>query len=71
MKGIITTISEELFVVKTEEGEWETHYPLHPSSIKLPPGTIVEFDIIDEFTNPELYEGIGWGDGQEYAIVKK
>ena len=71
MRGILKIIGKDLYVVTTEEGEWETHYPLHPSSIKLPIGSDVEFDIIDEFTNPELYEGIGWGDGQEYAIVKK
>lgn len=27
----------------------------------------VEFNIITEFTNPELYEGIGWGCGETYA----
>jgi hypothetical protein len=27
----------------------------------------VEFEITDEFTHPELYRGVGWGDGIKYA----
>ena len=30
----------------------------------------VEFDIVDEFNNPELFRGIGWGDGIKYAKLK-
>ena len=28
------------------------------------------FDVVDEFTNPELYKDIPWGDGMEYAKLK-
>ena len=30
-------------------------------------GDEVQFKIIDEFNNPELFRGIGWGDGETYA----
>lgn len=30
----------------------------------------VEFLIVDEFTQPELFRGIGWGDGIKYAKLK-
>lgn len=30
-------------------------------------GDKVEFEIVDEFSYPHLYEGIGWGDGLIYA----
>jgi hypothetical protein len=31
----------------------------------------VEFEITDEFTHPELYRGVGWGDGIKYAKLIK
>jgi hypothetical protein len=30
----------------------------------------VEFEIIDEFTHPEYYHGVGWGDGIKMAKLK-
>jgi hypothetical protein len=27
----------------------------------------VEFQVVDEFTHPELYKDIGWGDGEKFA----
>ncbi len=30
-------------------------------------GLIVCFEILDEFTHPELFENVGWGDGIIYA----
>lgn len=30
-------------------------------------GKNVEFEIVDEFTHPELFRGIGWGDGAQFA----
>lgn len=30
-------------------------------------GLAVEFELIDEFTNPQYYENVGWGDGVELA----
>lgn len=33
-------------------------------------GKEVEFEIIDEFTNPDLFKSVGWGDGQRFAKLK-
>ena len=33
------------------------------------PGDTVEFEIIDEFTNPEFFEHVGWGDGVTCAKI--
>lgn len=41
-------------------------YPITPS-FNLFFGKEVEFEITDEFTHPELYRGVGWGDGIKYA----
>jgi len=65
MEGILKKIGQEMFVT-----QGENHYPI-VNSENLEAETIVEFDIIDEFTNPELYEGVGWGDGIKYALIKK
>jgi len=67
MRGILKIIGQELYIIT----ERETQYPIHQSSIKLPPDSFVEFELIDEFTNPEFYEGVGWGDGIKYALIKK
>jgi hypothetical protein len=48
--------------------------PLHPDDIKMVESVDtskltreVEFEIVDEFTHPELYTNVGWGDGIKYA----
>jgi hypothetical protein len=33
------------------------------------PGDLVEFEIIDEFTHPQLFEHVGWGDGITCAKI--
>lgn len=30
-------------------------------------GVEVEFELIDEFSHPQYYENVGWGDGVELA----
>lgn len=48
---------------------WEKQLPLHPKfeSDNLKNDDEIDFEITDEFTHPELYEHIGWGDGISYA----
>jgi len=53
--------------------------PLHPDDVRQieeclfdSPGVVyhsqeVEFEMVDEFTHPELYTNVGWGDGIKYA----
>ncbi len=53
--------------------------PLYPDDVRQieeclfdNPGVVyhsqeVEFEIVDEFTHPELYTNVGWGDGIKYA----
>jgi hypothetical protein len=33
-------------------------------------GKEVEFEIVEEFSHPELFSKIGWGDGQRLAKLK-
>lgn len=45
---------------------------IHPSQIKLAKsmnGTIVEFDLVDEFNHPHMQEIFVWGYGQKYAFL--
>lgn len=67
MKGTIKTIEGNLFCVAMIEG-WETFYPLHPYDIAID-GMEVGFELVDEFTHPHLFGGIGWGDGKNYAKI--
>jgi hypothetical protein len=59
---------------------WEERLPLHPDDESLwmfaelneewkdkLDGKEVDFEIVDEFTHPELYTNVGWGDGIKYA----
>lgn len=56
--------------------------PLHPHDVKqiekdsqifdniearIANNPRVQFEIVDEFTHPHLFEGIGWGDGMPCA----
>lgn len=73
MKGILKETKEGWkvwYVVMVDEADstYET-VPLYPNtpSINLFFGKEVEFEITDEFTHPELYRGVGWGDGIKYA----
>lgn len=49
---------------------WNEELPIRPESLivfRCVTGREVKFDIVDEFTHPHLYEGVGWGDGIRYA----
>jgi hypothetical protein len=81
MKGILSK-SNRGWVVKETIGEGPEArliktFPLHQSDIdKLEPSVLgeygeVEFEIIDEFTHPQYYESVGWGDGVKYAKLKQ
>ena len=63
-------------------GFHKTELPLHPNDVKfledcnlvfdntearVAVNSDVEFEIVDEFTHPELYTIVGWGDGIKYA----
>lgn len=37
------------------------------SSTELSEGLEVKFELIDEFSHPQYYENVGWGDGIELA----
>lgn len=67
MKGTIKTIDGNLFCVCIIEG-WETFYPLHPYNIAVE-GMEVDFELVDEFTHPHLFSGVGWGDGSAHANI--
>lgn len=73
MKGILKETKEGMvvwYVVTIDETTYiKETLPLYPntSTINLFFGKEVEFEITDEFTHPELYRGVGWGDGIKYA----
>ncbi len=56
-------------------GACNLNFPVFPDDSKklnsnkslLRDGDTVDFEMIDEFTHPELYTDIGWGDGIQYA----
>jgi hypothetical protein len=62
---------------KTETNKWFINsenkvIPLHPEIIidgKYEDGTEVEFMIVDEFTHPDLFHTISWGDGITCAWI--
>lgn len=85
MKGILTK-NDNGWLVKypkypTSNKIFDTvSLPLHPYDVNICNaygdysvdwiGKEVEFEIVDEFTHPKLYEGVGWGDGIKYAKLK-
>ncbi len=76
MKGILAKRNKE-WIVSIEEDGLNMYYPLHPDDVKICKqygdysldweGKQVEYEVVDEFTHPHLYEGVGWGDGIVYA----
>jgi hypothetical protein len=62
---------------KTETNKWFINsenkvIPLHPEIIidgKYEDGTEVEFMIVDEFTHPDFFQTISWGEGTVCAWV--
>lgn len=56
-------------------GMYNNFLPLHPDDIPQAEKMSevynrVDFDIVNEFTHPEFYQGVGWGDGIQYAKLK-
>lgn len=65
MKGIIVKTKDKC-VIEYETGTvpLKVLLPIHPDDIKqVEPGQLVEFMIVDEFTHPQLFYNVGWGDG--------
>ena len=76
MIGTLLKMRNGWYVKRIEEGDGKTYYPLHSSSIEqthkdlLVLGNKVIFEIIDEFTNPQLFENVAWGESKKYAYLK-
>jgi hypothetical protein len=62
------------------DGEWLVEsegfkYPIYDKDLvelgncAILPGDSVEFEIIDEFTHPQLFEHVGWGEGITCAKI--
>jgi hypothetical protein len=65
MKGIIVKTKDEC-VIEYETGTvpLQVSLPIHPDDIAtVESGQQVQFIIVDEFTHPELFYNVGWGDG--------
>jgi len=62
---------------KTENNQWfinseDRMIPLHPDIVvegKYEDGLEIEFLLIDEFTHPDLFHTISWGDGTTCAWI--
>ena len=52
---------------------WGNYIELFPNTdtSNLFSGQDVDFKVVDEFTHPELYEGVPLYEGTKYAILKK
>ena len=79
MNGTINKLNNEWVVqypkYPTSDKIYDTlTLPLHPDDavycLTSDLGKQVEFDIIDEFTHPELFKNVGWGDGTNCAKLK-
>ena len=65
MKGIIVKTKDKC-VIEYETGTvpLKVSLPIHPDDIEqVVQGQQVEFIMVDEFTHPELFYNVGWGDG--------
>jgi hypothetical protein len=47
MRGKLVNRKDDWYIMRIEEGEWETYYPLHPDDIKLINEWRKTFDTID------------------------
>lgn len=45
-------------------------YPLYDTEHEYMIGDEIDVEIIDEFTHPQYYQGVGWGDGERMAKLK-
>jgi hypothetical protein len=74
MNGKLVTNNNTLAVEYNNSEGVSNILPLHPydqktfSYNKQSPN--IEFDIVDEFTHPNLFHNIGWGDGLKCAKIK-
>ena len=76
MIGTLLKMRNGWYVKRIEEGEWETYYPIHYNNIEqtnkdsLVLNNKVVFEIVDEFTHPQLFENVAWGESKKYAYLK-
>jgi hypothetical protein len=76
MIGTLLKTESGWHVKRIEEGEWETYYPIYSNNIRqthkdlLVLGKKVVFEIIDEFTHPQLFEDVAWGESKKHAYLK-
>ena len=71
LKGIVIQTKSK-WVVEYETGSvpFRLSIPLHQNDITLvESGDHVQFMIVDEFTHPELFSHVGWGDGITCAKI--
>ena len=64
MTGIIIKTRDKC-IVEYETGSvpFRMSMPVHPDDVtRVTPGQHVHFDPVDEFTHPELFGHVGWGD---------
>ncbi len=68
--GIFIQIENE-WLVETDGFKW----PIYDKDLAelanyaILPGDTVEFELIDEFTHPQLFTHVGWGDGITCAKI--
>jgi hypothetical protein len=67
MTGKAKIIGNDAYIIVIEN-DWETMYPIWPGD-QVVDGEVYEFKFIDEFTNPELFLNVGWGDSEQYAKI--
>lgn len=53
-----------------QTGELRLH-PSLPHGAVLIEGAEVDFDVVDEFTHPELFTNKAWGEGVNYAKLTR
>jgi hypothetical protein len=71
MKGIIVKTKDSC-VIEYETGTvpLKVTLPIHHDDIaQVKSGQLVEFIIVDEFTHPQLFYNVGWGDGITCAKI--
>lgn len=80
MEGILRKLNTGLHIGTILDDEiWTNYLPLVPSQVEklqssistlvANEGKIVEYEVIDDYTHPELYKSVPWCDGQKYARI--
>ena len=68
--GKIVKINDKNFVQVINETGTEKTYPIfNGKNFKFEENQEVNFSIVDEFTHPDLFEFIPWGEGLEMAMI--